>query len=141
MNYTQNYHLPQWVEADRIRMEDFNQMCANIENGISAAQNAADAAQATANTALDTPPYVLGSYKGTAFEQEITLGFRPTLVIIFSDQYSGGSAPGGRIFVASATMTSNRIAFTDTGFKVLDQSTGSPLVNYVGNQFQFIAFK
>ena len=24
MNYTTNYHLPQWVETDRIQMEDFN---------------------------------------------------------------------------------------------------------------------
>ena len=30
MNYTTNYHLPQWVETDRIQMEDFNQMCADV---------------------------------------------------------------------------------------------------------------
>lgn len=34
MNYTENYHLPQWVKDDRIMMEDFNQMCENIENGL-----------------------------------------------------------------------------------------------------------
>ena len=36
MNYTTNYHLPQWVESDRIMMEDFNQMCADIDGGIAA---------------------------------------------------------------------------------------------------------
>ena len=37
MNYTTNYHLPQWVESDRIMMEDFNQMCVDIENGLNQA--------------------------------------------------------------------------------------------------------
>ena len=37
MNYTTNYHLPQWVESDRIMMEDFNQMCTNIESGLNQA--------------------------------------------------------------------------------------------------------
>lgn len=34
MNYTENYHLPQWVKSDRILMEDFNGAMANIENGL-----------------------------------------------------------------------------------------------------------
>ena len=34
MNYTTNYHLPQWVESDRILMEDFNEAMANIDEGI-----------------------------------------------------------------------------------------------------------
>ena len=34
MNYTENYHLPQWDESDRILRTDFNQMCEDIENGL-----------------------------------------------------------------------------------------------------------
>ena len=34
MNYTKNYHLPQWVKSDRIMMDDFNRMCADLENGL-----------------------------------------------------------------------------------------------------------
>ncbi len=34
MDYTKNYHLPQWVKSDRIMMDDFNRMCADIENGL-----------------------------------------------------------------------------------------------------------
>lgn len=41
MNYTENYHLPQWVKTDRIMMEDFNQMCANIETGLNQSEQAA----------------------------------------------------------------------------------------------------
>ena len=34
MNYTENYHLPQWVKSDRIMMEDFNAAMAEIESGL-----------------------------------------------------------------------------------------------------------
>lgn len=34
MDYTKNYHLPQWAETDRIMMNDFNRMCADIETGL-----------------------------------------------------------------------------------------------------------
>ena len=35
MNYTENYHLPQWEETDRVMRTDFNQMCADIDGGLS----------------------------------------------------------------------------------------------------------
>ncbi len=34
MNYTENYHLPQWAKSDRIMMEDFNGAMSSIENGL-----------------------------------------------------------------------------------------------------------
>jgi len=43
MNYTENYHLPQWEETDRIMRTDFNQMCADIESGLT--RTAADRAE------------------------------------------------------------------------------------------------
>ena len=54
MNYTEKYHLPQWAESDRILMTDFNQMCADIEAGITAAKAAADSAGTTASQAKAT---------------------------------------------------------------------------------------
>ena len=44
MNYTENYHLPQWVETDRIMRTDFNQMCLNMENGLT--ERSVDASKA-----------------------------------------------------------------------------------------------
>ncbi len=35
MNYTENYHLPQWEETDRIMRIDFNDAMAGIERGLS----------------------------------------------------------------------------------------------------------
>jgi len=44
MNYTENYHLPQWVKSDRIMMEDFNQMCESIDAGLAGSVQTSDAA-------------------------------------------------------------------------------------------------
>ena len=52
MNYTEKYHLPQWVETDRVMMRDFNQMCRDIDAGLDRnAQAAAAAAGAAADAA------------------------------------------------------------------------------------------
>lgn len=44
MEYTKNYHLPQWEETDRVMRTDFNQMCADIESGLT--QTAEDGSEA-----------------------------------------------------------------------------------------------
>ena len=63
MEYTTNYHLPQWVERDRIMMEDFNQMCAEIEAGLTETKNIADRADASAGE---------GAEKITGLETRVT---------------------------------------------------------------------
>ncbi len=50
MQYTTNYHLPQWAEDDHILRTDFNQMCANIDAGIA---EAAQGGQQTEKEAWD----------------------------------------------------------------------------------------
>ena len=52
MEYTKNYHLPQWVEEDRIQMEDFNDAMASIENGLDTANQTAAAVQEQLGTEL-----------------------------------------------------------------------------------------
>lgn len=48
MNYTENFHLPQWAKSDRIMMEDFNQMCKDMEDGMTGnAQKAQNASQSS----------------------------------------------------------------------------------------------
>ena len=42
MEYTTNYHLPQWVETDHIMMGDFNEAMANIEEGLNRNAEAAE---------------------------------------------------------------------------------------------------
>lgn len=50
MNYTSDFHLPQWVETDEVRMEDFNSAMAALESAL--AQTAEDAFRQAHNVLL-----------------------------------------------------------------------------------------
>ena len=68
MNYTQNYQLPQWVETDRILMEDFNDAFDTIESAMSGFGNC---------------KIVTGSYVGTgAVNKTLTFPGNPLVVMI-----------------------------------------------------------
>ena len=160
MNYTTNYHLPQWVETDRIMMEDFNQMCSDIDEGIKTAQDTADtaeskadAAQTTANSVADayTPgnqPYVVGSYTGTGADMTITLGFRPKFLILSgmeSTITTNSTSTWDRYFgLCDGSILSLRVAFSDTGFTVY--ARGGSRQNFPdftdsGRTYCYIAFR
>ena len=147
MNYTTNYHLPQWVESDRIMMEDFNQMCADIEEGLNGAQTTADAAQSTAGAAFcpSNMPFVTGTYTGTGTDITIELGFRPSFVII-SGSETGSSATStsftARNFFTGGNVLTECITFTDTGF-IVNRTSNSifPQGFTDGRVYDYIAFK
>ena len=52
MDYTANHHLPQWEKADRVMMDDFNQMCRDIEAGLNQVQASSDSGISAVNTDL-----------------------------------------------------------------------------------------
>ena len=124
MNYTKNYHLPQWDETDRIMRTDFNQMCAGLEDGLTTAQAAANAAQQTADAAA-VLPYVIGTYTGTGADLSIDVGFRPRFLII-SGIKDGASALdigefGRHCVITAGNSVSRRVQFTKKGFTVKAQ--------------------
>ena len=164
MNYTQNYHLPQWVKEDRIMMEDFNAMNSSIENGLTQTAAQAGTAVSTANTAKQTAdtaqtmaqkitsaaytpsnkPYKVGSYTGNDKAQTINVGFRPSFLII-----SGAivDAPGNTptfftnyTCITAGNVLSSRVTFTDNGFTVTGVG-GSPNLSWSGRAYDYIAFK
>ena len=101
MNYTPNHHLPQWVESDRVRMEDFNAAMRDIEAGLDAANASAASAKSTANSALAKAnaayapgnlPYVIGTYTGDGSNQIIDLGFMPSFLIVSGMQGSNDAS-------------------------------------------------
>ena len=143
MNYTKKYHLPQWDETDRIMRTDFNQMCADMENGllktardaaeaVTAAADAAKAsqkAQATADKAVqdaakaqakadaayspNQPPYVVGSYRGNGSTLTISVGFQPRFLAV-----SGGNSPYFQVLAGPETKCADHLTFTSSGFTV-----------------------
>ena len=147
MEHTTNYNLPQWAEPDRIKMEDFNQMCADIDQGVKAAKDAADAAQATADAAYcpNNKPYTVGSYTGTGGGMTITLGFRPSFLIISGSRTSyptGIDYFGAYDVFTGGTILTETVTFTDTGF-VLNyrESNEYPQLIQSGRQYNYIAFR
>ena len=135
MEYTTNYHLPPWVETDRIMMEDFNDAMASIDEGMSS--NAQAAAE---------KPYVVGTYTGdgTTNNRTITLGFQPKFVIISGSSRSTTSASEQslRFAMVGFTGTSNTmVGLIDTGFIVKNNSFQYPQLNVNGTLYAYIAFK
>ena len=91
MNYTQHYQHPQWVDSDRILMDDFNTAMDKIDQGL--------------------PAFVTGSYTGTG-EENITkhysLGFRPKMVILRTENtYSGNTHDTGLLLAEVACIAFN----------------------------------
>ena len=162
MNYTQNYHLPQWVRSDRIMMDDFNQMSRDLENGLrsnaqaaaaaqsaaNSAKSAANAAQSTANTARSEAavlPYVVGSYTGTGAAQSVRLGFKPKFLIISGSVPVSGAFKYGMDFLAvtAGNSVSEKVQLTSTGFSLNPPTEEYGLPNLTMNKrvYDYIAFK
>lgn len=67
MTTTQNLHLPQWEETDRIMMDDFNDAMASIDAGV--------------------PHIVIGSYTGngkygSSNPNSLTFSFEPKIIFM-----------------------------------------------------------
>ena len=158
MEYTTNYHLPQWVESDRIMMGDFNEAMSNLEGGITTAQEAADAAQSAADNAQNTAdtiagnaysptnkPYVVGSYIGTGQQMTITLGFRPSFLIInggvITSSLNSDELATWQIATNGNTLP-ECVTFTDTGFTLLKLADKQyPRLIIAERNYDYIAFK
>ena len=157
MNYTTNYHLPQWVKSDRIMMDDFNQMNGSIEAGMTETAAEAAAAAATANAAQAlaqqtagsayspaNKPYVVGVYTGTGEVQEVILGFTPSVVMAFR-MYDSNSEEGtlSQFCVSGRNVSPGKMRIIENGFRlgVEDYKYKFPAVNGKGFTYQYIAFK
>ena len=141
MNYTEKYHLPQWVKTDRIMMDDFNQMCADIEAGL-AAGDARDAAltqqiEAVKATA-ETPAFVTGAVRFDASQVGSAIkdfGFAPKLILllVYGSFAVGGTQRATMYLKNINTSAPSATLFLDGSKLVLKEfdSTSSGLVNYV----------
>lgn len=126
METTTNYKLPQWVKADQIKMDDFNDAFGKIDaqmkknadttaNGLTteaaARQNAAAAVKNELTAAMGTTGYncraVLGSYTGTGTGGSdspcvVATGFTPLVLILVTNK-----ATHVRIRKADGTVSDN----------------------------------
>ena len=148
MEYTKNYHLPQWKEDDRIMMRDFNQMCADMEKGLTEAKTTADEAQHSADEAYrdSFKPYAAGTYTGNSGTQEINVGFRPRFVLVSGDDGAGSltdhyQSLGYYFGVIGPDLAYDTAVLTDAGFLVKNISNRYPQLNRMPNKYNYIAFR
>ncbi len=140
MNYTEKYHLPQWEENDRIMRTDFNNAMAALEDGLSSnAQGVREAKTEAAKL-----PYVVGTYVGTVEAQEVHLGFRPSVLIVFVTSDSNTeSATKNFFFAVTKDSPTAKVSFTNSGFH-LSKEDGAyrfPMANSANVHYQFVAFR
>ncbi len=151
MQRTSNYQLPQWEKEDRILMEDFNEMCANIESAIDGAKDEASGADQELRQEIgncfspENKPYVMAAYTGTGEQQTIDLGFRPAAVIVFERTYAaypaaGYSAPS---LHTGESGTRRVVGITGRGFVLSAQSSTAdyPRVNRASEGYLYIALR
>ena len=141
MNYTEKYHLPQWEENDRVMRMDFNQMCDNIESGIDGAK--AQAAQSDAALEVKVAkaaelPYVLGTYRGNGGTLKVTLGFKPSAVIVGKPHRFYSAFP----LLITRESNLSEFAFENDGFTVIRPEGGNSVFHLnEEDSFLYIAFR
>ena len=134
MNYTQNYQLPQWVETDRILMEDFNDMTQKLETALSDKLGKIEVIQtvdAVSNTnlmAIDLTDFdwsawsillVQASLSGDSYEKTVKMGF---------------NGVSGASLLASLTKRGNMLAILYPG---RDPNRQVCAVGFPGGEFGF----
>ena len=169
MNYTEKYHLPQWEKTDRVMMEDFNRMCADMEAGLektardaaadtaaakqenaaaaARAQGTADTAVSLANTAQRTAgnAYCPGKYpyKVGTYTGTGEDGVERHVNVGFAPRFvmvtARISSSDNVQAMGSEGITQHPITLTSTGFYAL-QYRGWPQVNVSGVTYVYIAF-
>lgn len=127
MEHTENYHLPQWEETDRIMRTDFNEAMESIENGLT------DAAKVT---------YAAGYYLGWGEERKIVTGFRPRMLMIHGVRQTTQSQEEVVSAFFLNAPSSHILTYTDDGFILHAPSTlYYPKVNTDGRSYAYVAFR
>ena len=147
MEYTQNYHLPQWVETDRILMEDFNNMASAIDaalDGLREDVDANESAIAANDAALDAKgncQFYTGSYVGAGSSQPVSHTFpaKPALVAVL--EASSGSGFLSFYGTPSPIFGSNYLEMTWSGNTVtwFDGGSSAGGMDYPGTAYSVLA--
>ena len=75
MEYTTNYQLPQWVETDRIMMDDFNDLTEKLDEALSEIPG-------KGNCQIYTTSYVGNGRYGADYQNSLTFPSKPRILMI-----------------------------------------------------------
>ena len=167
-NQTENYDLNQWLSTDQVLRTDFNADNAKLDAAlagkaeaetVSALQMAVAAkAEQTALDALEAQvagmgiPAAEGTYTGNGGNQcTVTVGFRPTLVILFNLGSDLGNSDlvfllgtANAQFIStkynSRYISKSALIFTDSGFVVHTNYEDNDF-NYPDRTYRYLAIR
>ena len=131
MNYTERYHLPQWEETDRIMRTDFNQMCVDMEAGLS--KTASDAAAETASGVKSASDAASRAASAAAQAQKTADSALSKANAAFSSSnfpYVLGT------YVGNGSTLSFTVSLLHSGNRVI-----APHINSNGTTYAYIAFR
>ena len=156
---TTNYALPDWEKSDFIQMSDFNDLTHKLDAALKAGADAQAALQEMVNAVKSTAegayssknkPYTAGSYTGNGSTQTITLGFKPSFLVVSRGIDAGDHAADYAFFAGTPAQIDDWMAkvvsITNTGFTVkmaaYNTSTCPQLwLNTSGKTYSYIAFR
>ena len=162
MKRTANYALPDWEKSDFIKMDDFNDLTAKLDAALKAGADAQTALQEVVNAVKATAegayssknkPYTAGSYTGNGSTKTITLGFKPSFLVISRGIDEGqGTGAHGVWLGGEANLNDvlgKVLSLTPTGFTVTNSRSASYdgtiwpdlWINIADAPYSYIAFQ
>ena len=162
MKRTANYALPDWEKSDFIKMDDFNDMTKKLDAALKAGADAQTALQEMVNAVKSTAegayssknkPYTAGSYTGNGSTQTITLGFKPSFLVVSRGIDEGqGTGAHGVWLGGEASLNDvlgKVLSLTPTGFTVTNSRSASYdgtiwpdlWINIADAPYSYIAFQ
>ena len=142
MQQTTKYQFKLIEGSDDFSPQPLNDNVEKVEEALSDMEDAIDGVMEAAYTP-DNKPFVVGSYSGGGLNSKmITLGFRPSLVIISGDKYTDDPTEAAQYFtVANSNRPGLVVELEDTGFSVATYSGYLPVLNESGRSYRYIAFR
>ena len=145
-SYTSNYQLHQWVPEDDFLRTDFNTDFQKIDTAIRAAKAQAE------GLASSKAEIVTGSYTGDgAAIRTVTLGFRPTAVLLENQMGSRGSSSSihaglalrnAPLYTVSGGVPNPPVLeITAAGFAAANGGATGGTLNLNGTAYRYIAVK
>ena len=148
-NASEHLGLHLWEPTDQVLRTEFNENWQKIDTAAAEAQGIAERAQTTADTAYSSgnKPFVVGNYTGTGKDVTISLGFKPSFLIVCGHAATDALNTDEKILYAfTATgghVITGRIQLTAAGFIACARgSSGSyPDLSLSGRSYDYIAFR
>ena len=142
MQQTSKYQFNLVEGSDDFSPTPLNQNMEKVEEALGDMEDAIDGVMEVAYNP-NNMPFVTGNYTGTGSIVTITLGFKPSLVIVYEVGPNGSTEDTlGSTALFTGGGVSQKLLINDDGFQAWrDSSDTHPRVNRRSHQYNYVAFR